>query len=71
MNVLFLSLKCSSFKHLWYLMRLGEIRSKTVRKTVTEKIVKYELGHESYLLKDEEAYIVTTTYIEGEFHDLL
>ena len=31
---------------------LGEIRNKTVRKTITEKIVKNELGHESYLLKD-------------------
>ena len=42
-------------------MRLGEIRSKTVRKTITEKIVKSELGNESYLLKDEEAYIAATT----------
>ena len=31
LNVLFPSLKCSSLKHLWYLMRLGAIRSKTVR----------------------------------------
>ena len=46
-------------------MRLGEIRSKTVRKTITENIVKFELGHESYLLKDKEAYIVATTEIEG------
>ena len=58
-------MKCSSLKHLWYLMRLGEIRSKTVRKTITEKIVKSELGHESYLLKDKEASIVATTEIEG------
>ena len=48
-------------KHLWYLMRLGEIRSKTVRKTITENIVRFEVGHESHLLKDEEAYIVATT----------
>ena len=52
LNVLFPSLKCSSLKHLWYLMRLGEIRNKTVRKTITEKIVMFELGQESYLLKD-------------------
>ena len=42
-------------------MRLGEIRNKTVRKTITENIVKNVLGHFSYLLKDEEAYIVATT----------
>ena len=41
-------------------MRLGEIRRKTVRKTITENIVKLELGHESYLIRDEEAYIVAT-----------
>ena len=46
-------------------MRLGEIRSKTVRNTITEKIVKPKLGNESYLLKDKEAYILATTEIEG------
>ena len=55
LNVIFPSLKFSLLDQLWYLMRLGEIRSKTVRKTITEKIFKFELGHESYLLKDEEA----------------
>ena len=65
LNILFPSLKCSSLKHLWYIMRLGEIRSKTVRKTITEKIVRFEVGHETHLLKDEEAYIVVTTEIEG------
>ena len=63
MNVLFPSLKCSSLKHLWYLMRLFEIRSKTVRRTITENIVRFEVGHETHLLKDEEAYIVATTEI--------
>ena len=61
LNILFPSLKCSSLKHLWYLMRLGKIRSKTVRKTITENIVIFEVGHETHLLKDEEAYIVETT----------
>ena len=65
LNVIFPSLKCSSLKHLWYLMRLGEIRSKTVRKTITEKIVKQELGHKYYLLKDKEAYIAETTERKG------
>ena len=46
-------------------MSLGEISNKTVRKTITENIVKQDLGHNSYLLKDKEAYIVTITEIEG------
>ena len=29
----------------------------TVRKAITENIVKQKLGHKSYPLKDEEAYI--------------
>ena len=45
-------------------MRLGEIRSKTVRKTIKSKLVRFEVGHENHLLKDEEAYIVVTTEIE-------
>ena len=57
-NVIFLSLKFSSLKHLWYLMSLGEISNKTVRKSITEKIVRFEVGHENHLLKDEETYIV-------------
>ena len=65
LHVLFPSLKCSSLEHLWYLMRLGKIRSKTVRKTITEKIVRFEVGHENHLLKDEEEYIAATTEIEG------
>ena len=45
-------------------MRLGEIRIKTVRKMITEKIVRFEVGHETHLLKDKEAYIVSTIEIE-------
>ena len=55
LNVLFPSLKCSSLKHLWYLMSIGEISNKTVRQTITEKIVKHELGHKSYLLKEKRS----------------
>ena len=39
-NLIFPSLNCSSLKHLWDLMSLGEISNKTVRKTITENIVK-------------------------------
>ena len=65
MNVLLPSLKYSSLKHLWYLMSLGETSNKTGRNTKTEKIVKHELGHESYILKDKKEYIVATAEIEG------
>ena len=49
-------------------MRLGEIRSKTVRKTITENIFRFEVGHETHLLKDKEAYISimnVTTVLES------
>ena len=61
LNILFPSLKCSSLKHLWYLMRSGEISNKTVRKTITEIIFRFEVGHKTHLLKDKEAYILATT----------
>ena len=65
LNVIFPTLKGSSAKHLWYLVSLCEISNKTIRHGITENIVKQKLGHKSYLLKDEEAYIVATTEIEG------
>ena len=37
----------------------------TVRKAITENIVKQKLGHKSYPLMDEEAYIFSTKEIEG------
>ena len=52
-----------SLKHLWYLMSLGEISNTTVRKEITENIVKPKLGHKYYFLKDKEAYIVVTIEI--------
>ena len=45
MNVIFPESKCFSLKHLWYLMSLGEINNKSVRKTISENIVKQKLGH--------------------------
>ena len=61
LHVIFPPLKCSPLKHLWYLIGLGKISNKTVRETITENIVKQELGQEYYLLNDEKAYIVATT----------
>ena len=39
--------------------------NKSVRKMMTENIIKQKLGHKYYHLKDEEAYIVVATEIEG------
>ena len=61
LHVIFSPLKCTSLKHLWYLMSLGEISNKAVRKTITKNTAKQELGHKYYLLRDKEEYIVTTT----------
>ena len=65
LNVIFLPLKYSLLKHLWYLMSLGKINNKSVRKKITGNIVKQKLVQKYYLIKDEEAYIVATTEIEG------
>ena len=40
MNVILPPLKRSFLNHLWYLMSLGEINNKSVRKTTTENFVK-------------------------------
>ena len=45
-------------------MSLGEISNKTIRKKITENIVKQELGHKSYLLKDGESYILEKAEIK-------
>ena len=65
LNVIFLPMKSFLFKHMWYLVSVGEISDKTVRKTKTENIVKQEWWHKSYLLRYKEAYIVATIEIEG------
>ena len=46
-------------------MSLGEISNITVRKKMTESIVRQKLGHIYYLLKDEETYIVRATEVEA------
>ena len=46
-------------------MSLGKINNKSVRNTITENITKQKLGNITYPLKDEEAYIVETTEMEG------
>ena len=61
MNVIFLPLIFPLLKHLWYLISLGEINNKSVRRAITENIVKQKSGHRTYLLEDEEAHILETT----------
>ena len=64
LNVIFLPLKYSSLKHLWYLTSLGKINNKIVRNKITGNIVRKKLVQKSYPIKDKEAYIVATTEIE-------
>ena len=61
LNAILPPLKCSSLKHPLYLRSLGKISNKSIKKTITENIVKLNLGHKSYLLNGVEAYIVVTT----------
>ena len=64
LNAIFLELKRSSLKHLWYIICLGEINNKSVRNTITENIAKQKLGPKTHLLNYEEAYIVATKGIK-------
>ena len=51
----------SSLKHLWDIMGVGKITKRIVR-DVTEKIfINTKRGNKTYLLKDEEEYIVETS----------
>ena len=38
--LMFPALRCSSLKHLWYLINLGEMNNKSVIKKITEKVFK-------------------------------
>ena len=55
LDVIFLTLKYSSMKHLWDLIVVGKITNKTVRELITHKAVKNRPGPKIYLLKDKEA----------------
>ena len=46
-------------------LKFGFFCGAILNAVITEKIVKQELGHKYYLLKDKEAYIVETIEIEG------
>ena len=60
LDVIFLPLKCSSLKHLWNLMGVGKIKNRIVREVTKQLVVKKKRRNKTYLLKDEEAYIVAT-----------
>ena len=52
-------------KHLWYLMGLGKITKILVREVIEKMVVTKKRVNKTYLLKDEEAYIVATSEIYG------
>ena len=54
-------LKISSLKHLWDTMGFGKIKKIIVREVIAKIVVKKKSGSKNYFLKDEEAYIMTTS----------
>ena len=57
LNVIFPSLKCSSLKHLLYIMGIGKITKIIVREVIDKIVVKEKRGNKTYLIKEKEAYI--------------
>ena len=43
---------------MWDLIRVGKITKKTIKEVITHTAVKNRTGPKTYLLEDEEAYIV-------------
>ena len=51
-------MKCYSLKHLWDLIVVLKITKKTFREVIMLATVKNRPGPKTYLLKEEEVYIV-------------
>ena len=65
LKVIFPPPKGFSLKHLWDLMGVGKITNRIVREVIEKIVVTKKRGYITYLLKDEEAYIVGTSEIDG------
>ena len=52
LSVIFTSLKCSSLKHLWYIMGVGKITKRTVREVIEKIVVKGKMGNTTYLINE-------------------
>ena len=51
---------------MWDLIGVGKITKKNVREATTLTVVKNSPGPNNYLLKDKEAYIVSTSELYGK-----
>ena len=65
LNIIFPPLICSYLKHLWDIIVVGKITKIIVREVIEKIVVKNKSGSKTYLLKDEEAYTVATSEIDG------
>ena len=65
LSAIFTSFKCSSLKHLWYIMGVGKITKRTVREVIEKIVDKGKMVNKTYLIKDKEAYIVEKSEIYG------
>ena len=65
LNAIFPPLKCSSLKDLWDITGVSKTTKKIVREVIAKKVVNKKRGNKTYLLKDEEAYILATSEIDG------
>ena len=65
LNVISHPLKCCPLKHLWDIMGVGKIKKIIVREVADKIVFKKKRGNKTYLLMDEEAYIVAKSEIDG------
>ena len=65
LNLISPPLKLNSLKHLWDIIRVGKTTKKIVIEVIAKKVIKNKSGPKNYPLKDEEAYIVETSEIDG------
>ena len=53
LNLIFLSLKCSSLKHMWDLIVVVKISKIIVREVIVKIVFQNKSGNKTYLLKDK------------------
>ena len=64
LNSIFPPLECSSLKHPWYLIGNENITKRIGKEVIMKIFVKNKSGNKTYLLKDKEVYIVSTSEID-------
>ena len=65
LNILLPSIKFRSTKHLWKIIAIGCVNKETVRGMVRLTTNKIIILRGTYILRDEEEYIVATEEMDG------